>query len=90
MPFRFDYGFASGKPVSMEILSVWKRWTGSDGLLRDITTIRWTFADGSVRVCRTYQSYRRCKTGGQEFFPMPGRWSWTGERFTEPEADVPA
>lgn len=82
---RPSYGF--GKPTKTDVLEVCQRWLGSDDIVREISIVRWTFANGTVRTCRVYQSFRRCKTGGREFPGFLGRWAWTGERFTEPRED---
>lgn len=83
MPGYFDYGFAS-RPVEKEKLRTEGITVWPDGLLREVCIFRWTFQDGTVRTCRVWQSYRPCKTGGIEFPTIPGRWAWTGERYTEP------
>jgi len=82
MPMFFSYGF--GRPVKREMLRTISVERRSDGFVKEVTVWEWTFADGTVRTCLTMQSYRPCKTGGVEFPNMPGRWSWTGERYTEP------
>ncbi len=78
---RPSYGF--GKPLKTEVLRVLDLRLGSDGILRQSKIIRWTFEHGVVRICRVFESYRPCKTGGQEFLGFDGRWAWTGERYTE-------
>lgn len=84
---RPSYGF--GKPVKTDVLEVLELRLGSDGILRQSKIIEWTFENGATRRCRVFESFRRCKTGGQEYPPFEGRWAWTGERYTEPIEDPP-
>ena len=81
-PMFFSYGF--GKPIRKEQVKVLGVELRSDGFVKEVTVWRWFFADGRERTCLVMESYRPCKTGGQRFEGIEGRWAWTGERYTEP------
>jgi len=78
----FHYGF--GRPISKRMVKEISVELRSDGFVKEISVWEWVFADGKIRTCLVYQSYRPCKTGGVVFPDIQGRWAWTGERYTEP------
>jgi len=81
----FQYGF--GHCVARKRLGVLETRLRSDGLVTEVSVWQWRFEDGITRTCTVIQSYRRCKSGGVTLRGLDGRWSWTGERYSEPRND---